>query len=63
MNTSVVTEGRPHIEVATVWAVKTVNDAVEFFDPVSNQPQRELLRNAKMAYASYRHETTGAGES
>ena len=51
VNTSVVTEGRPHIEDATVWAIRTVNDAVEFFDPVSNQPQKvpltkELLRSA-----------------
>ena len=57
--TSVVTEGRPHIEDTTVCAIRTVNDAVEFFEPVSNQPQkvtltRELLRSAKMAYASYR---------
>ena len=34
-------------------AIRTVKDAVEFFDPVSNQPQkvpltRELLRSAKM---------------
>ena len=40
-------------------AIRTVKDAVEFFDPVSNQPQkvpltRELFRSAKMAYASYR---------
>ena len=54
-----MTEGRPHIEDGTVCAIRTVNDAVELFDPVSNQPQkvpltRELLRSAKMANASYR---------
>ena len=59
VNTSVVSEDRPPIGEATVCAIRTVNDAVEFFDPVSNQPQkvpltRELLRSAKMAYASYR---------
>ena len=53
VNTSVVTDDRPHIEEATVCAIRTVKDAVEFFDPVSNQPQtvpltRELLRSAKM---------------
>ena len=40
-------------------AIRNVKDAVEFFDPFSDQPQkvphtRELLRSAKMAYASYR---------
>ena len=55
----VVTEDRPHIVEATVFEIRTVKDAVEFFDPVSNQPQkvpliRELLRSVKMAYASYR---------
>ena len=40
-------------------AIRTVKNAVEFFDPFNNQPQkvpltRELLRSAKMAYASYR---------
>ena len=59
VETSVVTEDRPHIGEATVCAIRTNKDAVEFFDPVSNQPQkvpltRELLRSAKMAYASYR---------
>ena len=60
VNTSVVTEDRPHVGEATVWAIRTVKDAVEFFDPVSNQPPQkvpltgELLRSAKMAYASYR---------
>ena len=52
-------EDRPHIGEAIVCATRTVKDAIEFFDPVSNQPQkvpltRELLRRAKMAYASYR---------
>ena len=78
--TSFVTEDRPHLGEATVCAIRTVKDAVEFFDPVSNQPQkvpltRELLRSAKMAYASYRQrldrdkekretvETTEAGKS
>ena len=56
VNTSVVTEDRPHIGEATVCAISTVKDAVELFDPVSNQPQivpltREL-RSAKMAYAT-----------
>ena len=54
VNTSVVTEARPHIGKATVCAIRLVKDAVEFFYPVSNQPQkvpltRELLRSAKMA--------------
>ena len=60
VNTSVVTEDIPHIGEATVCAIRTVKDAVEFFNPVSNQPQkvpltRELLRRAKIAFASYRH--------
>ena len=60
VNTIVVTEDRLHIGEATVCAIRTVKDAVEFFDPVSNQPQivpltGELLRNTKMAHAlSYR---------
>ena len=59
VNTSAVAEDRPQIGEATVCAIRTVKDAVEFFDPVSNQPQkvpltRELLRSAKMAYASYK---------
>ena len=59
VNTSAVTKDRPHIGEATVCAIRTVKDAVEFFDPVSNQPKkvpftRELLRSAKMAYTSYR---------
>ena len=53
-----MTEDRPHIGEATLCAIRTVKDAVELFYSVSNQPQkvpftRELLRNAKMAYASY----------
>ena len=81
VNTSRVTEDRPYVGEATVCAIRTVRDVVEFYDPVSNQPQkvpltRELLRSAKMTYASYRQridrykeekretaETTGAGES
>ena len=36
-------------------AIRTVKDAVEFFNPVSSQPQKvELLRTAIMAYASSR---------
>ena len=70
-----VTEDRPHIGEATVCAIRTVRDAVEFFDPFSNQPQkvpltRELLRSAKMSYARQGQgrkreiaETTGAGGS
>ena len=63
-NTSVVSEDRPHIGEATVCAIRTVKDAVEILDPVSNQPQkipltRELLRSAKMAYASYRQKLDG----
>ena len=51
VNTSVVTDNRPHIGEATVCAIRTVKNAVEFFDPVSNQPKkvsfkRELLRSA-----------------
>ena len=58
MNTSIVTEDRPHIGEATVCAIRTVEDAVEFYS-VRNQHQkvpftRKLLRSAKMAYASYR---------
>ena len=54
VNTSVVTEDRRHIGEATVCAIRTVKEAVEFFNPASNQPQkvpltRELLRKAKMA--------------
>ena len=57
--TKIVTEDRPHIGEATVCAIRTVKDAVEFFDPVSKKPQkvpltRKLLRSVKMAYASYR---------
>ena len=78
MNTSVVTEDRPHIGEATVCAIRTVKDAVEFFDPDSNQPQkvpltRELLRSAKMTSTDKtrqgqgrkreKAETIGAGES
>ena len=59
VHTSVVTEDRPHIGEATVCSIRIVKDAVEFFDPISAQPQkvpltRELLRRAKMAYASCR---------
>ena len=59
VKTSVVSEDIPHIGEATVCAIRTVKDAVKFFYPVSNQPQkvpltRELLRSAKLAYASYR---------
>ena len=59
VNTRFVTEDRPHIGEATMCAIRTVKDAVEFFDPLINQPQkvpltRELLRSGKMAYASYR---------
>ena len=36
VNTSVVTQDRPHIGEATVCAIRTVKDAVEFLDPVSN---------------------------
>ena len=48
VNTSVVTEDGPHAGEATVWAIRKVKDAGEFFDRVSNQPQkvpltRELL--------------------
>ena len=38
VNTSVMTKDRPHIGEASVCAIKTIKDAVEFFDPVSNQP-------------------------
>ena len=37
VNTSVVTEDRPHVGEVTVYAIRTVKDAVEFFDPVSQQ--------------------------
>ena len=45
--------------ISKVYTIRTVKDAVEFFNQVNNQPQkvpltRELLRNAIMAYASYR---------
>ena len=33
VNTTVVTEDRTHIGEATVCAIRTVKDAVEFFDP------------------------------
>ena len=53
VNTSVVTEDRPHIGEATFCAIRTVKDAVEFCAQDSNQPQkfpltRELLRSAKI---------------
>ena len=35
--TSVVTEDRPHIGEATFCAIRTVKNAVEFLDPVSQQ--------------------------
>ena len=38
VNTSVVTEDRPTIGEATLCAIRTVKDAAESFDPVSNQP-------------------------
>ena len=38
--TKIVTEDRPHIGEATVCAIRTVKDAVEFFDPVSKKPQK-----------------------
>ena len=34
--------------------IRTVKDAVEFFDPVSSSPHKRTLRSAKMAYGSYR---------
>ena len=40
VNTSGVTEDRPHIGEATVCAIRTVKDAAEIFSPVSNQPQK-----------------------
>ena len=40
VNTSVVTEDRPHIGEATVCAIRTVKEAVEFLDPVRNQSQK-----------------------
>ena len=40
VDTSVVTEDKPPIEEATVCAIRTVKGAVEFFYPVSNQPQK-----------------------
>ena len=58
VNTSVVTEDRSHIGEATVCAIRTVMNAVEFFDPVSNlkkfASQESSLESAKMAFASYR---------
>ena len=45
VNTKIVTEDRPHIGEATVTvcAIRTVKDAVEFFDPVSKKPQKVPL--------------------
>ena len=36
VNTSVVTQDRPHIGEETVCAISIVKDAVEFLDPVSS---------------------------
>ena len=35
VNTNVVTEDRQHIGEAALYAIRTVKDAVEFFDPVN----------------------------
>ena len=51
VNTSVVTEDRPHIGEATVCAFRTVKDAVQSAIILKKSPS---LRSAKMAYASYR---------
>ena len=40
VNTIVVTKDRAQIGEATAVAIKTVKDAVENFNPVSNQPQK-----------------------
>ena len=59
VNTNVVTEDRPHIGEATVCAIRTVKDAVELLDPVSNQLQKFPSQESSLEVLKWHMPATG----
>ena len=59
INNRVVTKDRSDLGEETVVGLRTVKDAVHFFDPVNNQPEKipitkELKASVRSSYAGYR---------
>ena len=59
VNTKVVTKERASLNERTIVGLHVVKEAVRFFDPVSNQPEKiiitdDMRRSVKSAHAMYR---------
>ena len=65
INAGVVTSDRPFLSNMTIVGTHVVKEAVRFYDPVSNQPEKiiiikELRRQVRSAHALYKeHQSRG----